>query len=199
MCIVNLFKENQGQNRSLNFKLGEEKLVEQMIIFTKEKQKEFKIRLANMKNKNIFEFLESRKGNENVNNNLLNSSSHLLLNSRENNLRVSFNNINHNDSEIILNKSQALYNKNKLSTVQSRYNEMEDEDSDNKRPQTNLQLSNEIMNKIDDNNKNLIFVITDFIGNEKISIEAIFNEIENDKVTKYLILENISKYKISSE
>jgi hypothetical protein len=199
MCIVNLFKENQGQNRSLNFKLGEEKLVEQMIIFTKEKQKEFKIRLANMKNKNIFEFLESRKGNENVNNNLLNSSSHLLLNSRENNLRVSFNNINHNDSEIILNKSQALYNKNKLSTVQSRNNEMEDEDSDNKRPQTNLQLSNEIMNKIDDNNKNLIFVITDFIGNEKISIEAIFNEIENDKVTKYLILENISKYKISSE
>jgi hypothetical protein len=168
--IVNLIKENNHANPS--FKLSEDKLVEQIIGFTREKQKDYKTRSINMKDKNIFEFLE-RKNNM-ADFNPLNASINVF----------SSKDLQHSSFKIKSNDN-FMKSQNKIPTVESRYNE-ENESFTKPPTSTQLVLSNDIMNKIDDNNKNLIYVIHEFISNERLTLESSFEEIENDKVNTIL-------------
>jgi hypothetical protein len=153
--IVNLIKDNHHAN----LKLSADKLVEQIIAFTRDKLKEYKVRSLNMKEKNIFDFLDRKQGVDNSN---LNASIN-MLHSRE-------------LSSFKLKEDNKTTNQlNNIPDVESRYHEEEDE-----KPNL-LILNNKIMDKIDDNNRNLIYVINEFLTGEKNTLETAYEEIENDK------------------
>jgi hypothetical protein len=175
--IVNLIKDNNQTGN--NFKLSEDKLVEQILTFVREKQKDYKTRSTNMKDKNIFEFLDRGKATfDNTNN--LNSSLNLMQQSRDmNSFKIRSGNEGSLGGQFRSTDNNLMRSGHKMATVESRYNEEDDDKPVN--TVSNLTLSNDIMNKIDDNNKNLIYVINDFLSTEKTTLEASFEEIENDK------------------